>query len=371
MLIILLFVFLAPAQGLAADQDTLSIWSTVPYFNWIKQTDAPLDQFSFLINGAQADSKTVRAVKHKDRLHVRLPLDYEKHTAIEIRQLDQSIYRADLFYAPSYESSIVPDESTYQPFHTEDNEKPCQECHRLTVTPSDSNPPEIKEQLCYSCHQHKFDGMKTLHKPAAVQWRCLQCHQAKAGPSQWSPGQPLRFTIAGEDGEVAPLCYKCHKKFAEKVKGFRFQHGPIGMGGCNMCHNPHASTWPRLLQNNQTTLCINCHEFQKKIKKPVIHSIIKTKGCTPCHDPHGGQYPLQMSETVADRCSRCHPAILKQINSHPIQNHPAFVKAGPKDKKDKLSCVDCHSPHASDFKNLLPEEDIMLLCTHCHPKGTK
>lgn len=365
-----MIVFFTSAQAKAAGQEKLAIWSTVPYFNWIKQTADPLDQFSFFINDVPADGKTARAVKHKDSLHVRLALTYEQHNIIEIRKLGQSIYRADVFYAPSYESNIVPDESIYLPFHTADHEKPCQECHRLTVTPTDHDPPQVKEQICYSCHQHKFDGLKNLHKPAAAEWRCLQCHQAEAHPSQWSPNQPLRFTIPSE-GKVAPLCYKCHKKFEEHVNGYRFQHGPIAMGGCNMCHNPHGSNWPKLLQNNQTTLCINCHGFKKSLNKPFIHQIIKTKGCTACHNPHGGKYRLQMTETINDNCTRCHPAILKQANNHPVQNHPAFIKAGPKDRKDKLSCIDCHSPHAADFHNLLPEEEAMMLCTHCHPMGAK
>ncbi|MDD5759764.1 MAG: cytochrome c3 family protein [Desulfobulbaceae bacterium] len=360
-----------PLQAGAVDDGVPAIWATVSYFTWVTQTPAPLEEFSFFVNGSQLDGKKANAVKHKDSLHLRLPLVYEKDNAIEIRQLGHRIYRANVFYAPSYESAIVPDKSTYLPFHVPETEKPCQECHRLTVVSSDYVPPNVKEQVCYSCHQHKFDGVKTQHKPAAVEWRCLFCHQAEERPSQWSPDQPMRFTIEGGGENVAALCYKCHKKFAEQVEEYSFQHGPIGMGACNACHNPHASKWPKLLQNNQTTLCINCHEFKEKIYKPMIHQIIKTKGCTPCHGPHGGKYRLQMAETINDNCTRCHPAIRKQANNHPVQRHPTFIAAGPKERKDKLSCVDCHSPHASAYRNLLPEEDVMMLCTHCHPMGTK
>lgn len=365
------YLFFMPLQARAVDEGIPAIWSTVPFFTWVNQTAEPLEQFSFFVNGIQLDGKKANAVKHKDSLHLRLPLAYEKDNAIEIRQLGQRIFRADVFYAPSYESAIVPDKSTYLPFHTAAAEKPCLECHRLTVVPSDHEPTTIREQLCYSCHQHKFDGLRTQHKPAAVEWRCLICHQAEERPSQWSPDQPLRFTVEGIGGNVAALCYTCHKKFAEQIAGYSVQHGPIGMGVCNACHNPHASKWPKLLQDNPTTLCINCHEFKKKIFKPVIHQIIKTKGCTSCHNPHGSDYPLQLPETINPLCTRCHPAIRKQANNHPVQRHPTFIKAGGREKKEKLSCVSCHSPHATDFRNLLPEEDVMMLCTHCHPMGTK
>jgi hypothetical protein len=74
--VIFLIVFFASAQAKAAGQEKLAIWSTVPYFNWVKQTADPLDQFSFFINDVPADGETVRAVKHKDSLHVRLSLTY-------------------------------------------------------------------------------------------------------------------------------------------------------------------------------------------------------------------------------------------------------------------------------------------------------
>lgn len=367
---LLLLLVVMPPPAMAEGKGDLSLWSTVPYLNWVKQTPAPLEQFSFFINGVQAGTKTVQAVKHKDSLHVRLPLAYEKQTTVEIRTHGEVVYRADIFYAPSYESNMVPDGSTYLPFHTADNEQPCQECHRLTITPSDLDPTQVKEQVCYSCHQHKFDGMKRLHKPAAVQWRCLECHQAEAQPNKSNPDQPLRFTVAGE-GDIAQLCYRCHKKVEEQINDYPFLHGPIGMGGCNLCHNPHASNWPKILQNNLTTLCINCHEFKEEIKKPVIHQVIKTKGCTPCHHPHGGKYPLQLPGTINDTCTRCHPAILKQTNNHPVQNHPTLIKARPQDKKDKLTCVSCHAPHAAGASNLLLEDETIKLCNHCHPRGTK
>jgi predicted CXXCH cytochrome family protein len=368
---IALSLILAGSGARAVEEDkTPAIWSTVPYCNWIKESAAPLEQFSFFINGAETRSSVVNAVRHQESLHLRFPLAYEAETLIEVRFQGASIYRAHFFYAPSYEKSIVPDRFTYLPFHTEEREQPCQKCHRLTVNDADANPPVVKEQLCYPCHQHMFDSTASRHKPAASQWRCLQCHLQKPSPSPWNADQPLKFAIADADN-IAPLCYRCHKKFAAQVKGYDHQHGPMGMGACTVCHNPHASNFPKLLQNQATTLCVNCHEMQKTLQQPVVHQIIKDKGCTACHNPHGSAYPQQLPGTVSNLCSGCHPAIAKQANNHPVQGHPVFIKGVGKETKDRLTCTSCHSPHASAFPKLLPEEEVMMLCTHCHPMGTK
>ena len=354
----------------AVEEKKESIWSTVPFFNWIVDTDASADQFTFFINGVQAAGTKVSAVKHQESLHVRFPLAYEVETTIEVRRQGESLFRATLFYAPSYENRIVPDNATYLPFHTEEREKPCRKCHRLEVKPFDNEPPEVKKQLCYPCHSHKFEGSKSQHRFIVSQWRCLQCHQDEAKASKRNPGQPLRFTIDNA-AKIDSLCFRCHKKFAERLKEYPRLHGPIGMGVCTQCHNPHASTYPKLQQNNTSTLCINCHEMAEELKKPIVHEVIKSKGCTACHPPHGGYYPKLLRDTVNNQCLSCHEAIAKQANNHPVQGHPVFIKGRDQEKKDTLNCVSCHSPHAAEFPSLLPEAEMMMLCTHCHPMGTK
>lgn len=108
------------------------------------------------------------------------------------------------------------------------------------------------------------------------------------------------------------------------------------------------------------------------LDQPVIHGVIKSKGCTACHHPHASAHPLQLSNTGNDLCLGCHQEIKRIGNNHPVQGHPVSLKAiDKKAKKDRLSCVSCHTPHASDYPNLLEEEEVMKLCTRCHDKGGK
>ncbi len=358
----------AGGETWAEQEKKAPIWSTAPWFNWIEQTAAPLDQFCFFINGRQAESPVVTAVKHQESLHVRFPLTYGAATTIEVRRQGESLYHATLFYAPSYERSKVPDPSTYLPFHIAEREKPCQGCHRLTVKPSDYSPATAKEQICHSCHQQKFAPHKNQHPRDIIDQDCLQCHRPEAKPSRWSPDQPLKYTI-GDDDEIRLLCCRCHEKLAKRLKKVRFQHGPVGMGGCAMCHAPHAANFPQPIAREVTDLCTNCHEMQEMFKKPFVHQVIRTKGCTGCHHPHGSPYPLQLRHAGNGLCTSCHLAIKKQGDNHPVEGHPVLIKEGCWEAREKLNCVSCHSPHASDFAKLLPEEEMMSFCNHCHPKG--
>ena len=52
-------------------------------------------------------------------------------------------------------------------------------------------------------------------------------------------------------------CLKCH---ADKRGPFVFEHPPVRVEGCEVCHYPHGSTNSRLLRRPVTfTLCLQCH----------------------------------------------------------------------------------------------------------------
>lgn len=365
-LIIAFTGLLLPPQAKAA-ATIKKIWSTTPYFTLIRPTRAPLEEFSFFINGSPAKKTEVTAVKYKESLHVRFRLSYAKQTTIELRHGGQATYSADIFFVPSYESGLVPEEHTYIPFHTLTNEARCQGCHRFNILPSDLTPgKKIQSQVCYPCHQQDFAEKQSQHQPASVEWLCLQCHLSEAKKSTWSKDQPLRFTVENAN-DISLLCYTCHSNIEEQVNTLPYVHGPLGMGACNLCHDPHASKWPKLLKNNATILCASCHDMLSILSQPFVHGVLDAQGCIACHNPHASSHPLQLKNTGNALCLSCHDSIKRIGNNHPVQGHPVSIKASTnRSRKDRLSCVSCHSPHATDYPNLLDEEDVMTLCSRCH-----
>jgi predicted CXXCH cytochrome family protein len=69
--------------------------------------------------------------------------------------------------------------------------------------------------------------------------------------------------------------------------------------------------------------------------------------CAECHD--------KGLLVGVEKCLACHEEIGEKINA--VHNHQT--------NKSGNGCVNCHSPHASDFKNLLRNNQASL-CRNCH-----
>ncbi|QEM66774.1 cytochrome C [Geobacter sp. FeAm09] len=80
------------------------------------------------------------------------------------------------------------------------------------------------------------------------------------------------------------LCFVCHTGF---VKG-SFVHGPVAVGDCLVCHEPHNSPNPALLKVRPSEVCAACHHEKRQAaslhEKAASHGLI----CINCHDPHFG-----------------------------------------------------------------------------------
>jgi predicted CXXCH cytochrome family protein len=103
---------------------------------------------------------------------------------------------------------------------------------------------------------------------------CFACHDERSGD----------WTIADED---AVLCAKCH----EARPAAKFIHGPLAIGSCTVCHDPHGQTNPGFLIATGEALCFRCHTEADALKhlrmKPDdTGAFLREKGCTFCHDPH-------------------------------------------------------------------------------------
>ncbi len=363
-IILCLLLIYPPANSQAAEKKTPLLWIKARHYTYILDTPAPTIDFGFIINKQKVDITKIEVAKYKTTLHVILPLRKGTNNIV-IKKNGKVIQQTAVFSAYSFENATVPDDAKEFFFHRADRESSCRPCHRLDAKRADVRPKNIKNQICYPCHKHEFDGLKYLHKPAVQEWRCLICHQYQFVETDASPDKPIKFTVNQENG-VAYLCFRCHRHQQQQIKSYSYVHGPIGMGSCNLCHNPHGSNFKYFLQNKITILCVNCHEMQDTLTAPVVHQVIKTKGCTACHDPHGSMHQYQLISGLDALCYKCHPAIYRLRHNHPLQGHPVAGPSNPAAKDEKFTCVSCHSPHSSDYAKLLPVADAMELCGNCH-----
>lgn len=80
------------------------------------------------------------------------------------------------------------------------------------------------------------------------------------------------------------LCFVCHADF---IKG-GFVHGPVAVGDCLACHDPHTSALPSLLKVSAADICAVCHREERQAVS--LHTTVASHGlvCVNCHSPHFG-----------------------------------------------------------------------------------
>lgn len=107
----------------------------------------------------------------------------------------------------------------------------------------------------------------SVHAPYAES-RCTECHTLD------QMATPLPLDQA--------LCLRCH---ADAV---RWDHGPVALGLCQLCHDPHLAEQPHLARMPQPALCTGCHRAATLMTDIPEHRGREESLCTDCHDPHTG-----------------------------------------------------------------------------------
>lgn len=97
---------------------------------------------------------------------------------------------------------------------------------------------------------------------------CRECHLKR---------EELHSGIAGAS---PALCYGCHDRIDEK----RYVHGPLAVGDCLACHDPHGGYGTAHLRQEEAVLCGNCHAASEHVATVACNTA--GKGCVDCHDPH-------------------------------------------------------------------------------------
>ena len=84
------------------------------------------------------------------------------------------------------------------------------------------------------------------------------------------------------------LCFTCHDE--SKFDG-PYVHGPVAVGACLMCHQPHQSKYPALLLKSTPGLCLQCHDKTEVFANENHEGVTD---CLDCHQPHVAEDPMFM-----------------------------------------------------------------------------
>lgn len=179
-------------------------------------------------------------------------------------------------------------------------------------------------------------------------------------PCLWAGQKPTELTENCATGE-------CHNSYRQK----KYVHQPVALGVCKFCHksvDPKKHSFK--LFRTRTELCGSCHQEQTRdlntipsieqlrTKAPrvgkgkYLHKPLEEGKCLDCHNPHSSDYKfLVPTATVAELCRKCHEKKEDVKNSH------APVAEG--------KCTLCHNSHSSNYRSLLINNQRQL-CLSCH-----
>ena len=141
-------------------------------------------------------------------------------------------------------------------------------------------------QLCLSCHtEMKAQFNRPFHhRVLEGTMKCSDCHNPHGGFEQ----KQTRASTGADTG-----CLNCH---VDKQGPFVFEHAPLKIDGCAMCHAPHGSSNPKMLiRSSVRQLCLECHSNAGEIGAPGTPSFhnqatVRYQNCTTCHVKiHGSQ----------------------------------------------------------------------------------
>ncbi|OGW37873.1 MAG: hypothetical protein A2Y97_02235 [Nitrospirae bacterium RBG_13_39_12] len=267
--------------------------------------------------------------------------------------------------------------------HSPFNEGKCSSCHNPHASTIEDQISETPNILCKSCHPPKCKTGDVSITFATENLDCTTCHGGHSSKNSGLLG-PYGHTVFLEKKceqchnpimtgtkittktESRELCFSCHKKDPSKLRADDV-HGSAANGGCGMCHNYHASK-RKNLTIKESALCLTCHEkterstvLMEKALRGVKCVPVRDRKCFECHIPPHSNNPLYFRADNIKTCAKCHE------KEHKVAHPQGENVKDPRNGKP-ITCITCHSMHASKAELMLIFDRKRQLCIQCHKK---
>jgi predicted CXXCH cytochrome family protein len=174
-------------------------------------------------------------------------------------------------------------------------------------------------------------------------------------------------SIPGATFVGAGKCSSCHEdvshSFHDATHSKLIASGSNAIEmGCESCHGP-ASLHVKAGGSKDTILlptaetCFQCHlDKRGEFSLPNSHPVMSGKmSCSDCHNPHAGDSVAQGDTTR-----------MESLNSTCLQCHTS--QGGPyvfEHEASREGCIVCHNPHGSINQKMLKARNANL-CLQCH-----
>ncbi len=190
---------------------------------------------------------------------------------------------------------------------------------------------------------------------------------APQSPKSEEKGEPERPKQAEYVG--METCEACHAKQAKEFKQSTHARiavpGGSGAQGCETCHGPgslHAEAGGGkgvggiINPRKDPSACFECHLDKKaEFRLPYRHPVMEGKmSCSDCHSPHAPDvrpWSATSLKDINEACFKCH-----KDQRGPFVNEHEALREG---------CTTCHKVHGSIHEKMLLARDSNL-CLRCH-----
>jgi len=234
---------------------------------------------------------------------------------------------------------------------------------------SDSTMVRIEgRQMCLTCHEDiETDLANARYRHPTSAGGCTGCHSPHVSEYRYQ----LR--------ELAPgVCSDCHENIFDNLETAAVTHSPVREElACMNCHSPHVSEYDGLLLSDEMEICLQCHDEPIEVGQyelelmgrllsanPNHHGPVLFGQCSECHNPHSSTYFRLLTDAYPERqympffesnyvlCFRCHePALVKEERSDSLTefrdgDHNLHFVHVNKTSMGR-TCRLCHDPHAS------------------------
>ena len=150
----------------------------------------------------------------------------------------------------------------------------------------------------------KIPGLSSIEKVGGVNGELRYKHEPYTSCDIKCHGDRGESEVSSDPSitmSAPELCYQCHEDPLTSGGSVNI-HGPVAVGACGFCHNPHESDNSSLLKMGVPNLCYQCHEVEA-VSSISDHGDQSYASCLDCHWSHSssGKYLLKAEHGQVSR----------------------------------------------------------------------
>jgi DmsE family decaheme c-type cytochrome len=187
---------------------------------------------------------------------------------------------------------------------------------------------------------------------------CESCHGPGSKHAESMNAADIRQPAKLRPAETDRICLACHLNQPTHIGRINNSHAKNQVS-CVACHSIHKNGPDGLVPRRPAEVnaqCAECHtgvwaSFQRPYKHPLPEGAMT---CVDCHNPHGSVFRnLQTVNANEPGCFRCHG---DKRGPFPFEHAPVRLEG----------CPACHQPHGSANPRMLTRAQVQFVCLECH-----